>query len=139
MEAIKRVKEWRVGVSIPLPIVCETIALPFELTPQIPSLPQLRRRGGRAGRWPVRTGNARRSATAFPASQPVRQPSKKAFLRPPGIEPRSPRWQRGIMPLNHRRVITFSAASFASSPAGRSPSVTAQLADQPGRQPATDK
>ena len=32
MEAIKRVKEWRVGVSIPLPIVCETIALPFEFS-----------------------------------------------------------------------------------------------------------
>lgn len=73
MEAIKRVKEWRVGVSIPLPIVCETIALPFELTPQIPSLPQLRRRGGRAGRWPVRTGNARRSATHGVPSQPVRR------------------------------------------------------------------
>lgn len=69
MEAKKGVKEWRVGVSIPLPIVCETIALPFELTPQITSHSQLWSRGGRAGGWPVRGANARRSATAFSASQ----------------------------------------------------------------------
>ena len=28
----------------------------------------------------------------------------KKFMRLPGIEPGSPRWQRGILPLDHKRL-----------------------------------